>query len=102
MAKRVKRGYVLGIQIDKTMSHINEMNKKQSDDSKNREYVMKKMLGYLKDGLSEEMVLDKIMEDPISKEFEYLSKNGLDKRNCFRNWMNSVMKRKNMLKDLAR
>ena len=74
-----------------------EIRKKQkievSNDTQNRNYVVRAGVEYIKAGLSEEETLDKLMNDDIVKEFEYLKKNGLDIRNCFKNWIKAAMKK---------
>ena len=61
-----------------------------SDDSKNRIYVKKQILKYINTGLSEEEALDKIMQDDIVNEFEYLRECNI--RECFRNWARAYKK----------
>ena len=63
-----------------------------TNDTLNRDYVVREGVKYIKEGLSEEKALDKLMNDDIVKEFEYLKKNGLDIRNCFKNWINAEIK----------
>ena len=66
-------------------------NPQKTTDTKNREYVKDKIVEYIKSGLSEEKAIEEIMKDPIVKEFEYLTKNGLDIKECFKNWVRSKM-----------
>lgn len=70
-----------------------EYTKEFSNDTKNRDYVVREEIKYIKEGLSEEKALEKLMNDKIVKEFEYLKKNGLDIRNCFKNWINAEIKK---------
>lgn len=64
-----------------------------SDDTYNRDYVVRTIVNDMKNGLSEEEALDKIMKDSIIKQFDYLSKNGLDIRECFKDWARREMKK---------
>lgn len=71
------------------------------DDNKNRKYVKIKINEYIQSGLSEEEALDKIMKDDIVNKFEYLTENGLNIRECFRNWARAYVK-ENKGKDFTR
>lgn len=64
-----------------------------SNDTQNRDYVARTGVKYIKEGLSEEEALDKMMNDDIVKEFKYLKNNGLDIRNCFKNWIEAEIKK---------
>lgn len=63
----------------------------KTKDTENREYVQNKIIEYIEKGLSKEKAIEEIMKDPIVKEFEYLTKNGLDIRICFKNWLDARM-----------
>ena len=64
-----------------------------SKDTYNRDYVIRKVISDIKNGLSLEQALDKIMEDDIVKEFQYLANNGLNIRECFKDWAEREMKK---------
>ena len=79
--------YMPGIQARRAFSQICGESKKISDDTKNRDYVVKKIVQYIKEeGLSEEAALDKIMKDSIVKEFAYFEKYDINIREKFREW----------------
>ena len=80
-----------GLTAHKIQADIKPKNK-VSNDTQNRDYVARTGEKYIKEGLSEEEAIDKLMNDKIVKEFEYLTKNGLDIRNCFKNWIDKEMR----------
>ena len=95
-----KRKYQAGTQIKRAYAQSYTDSKKLNDDAKNRRYVMKKIIAYINSGLSEEEALQKIMEDEVANHFDYLEKNGLDKKQCFRNWIkNKNIQPKNKIRD---
>ena len=57
-------------------------------DSHNRKYIATKIRMYKKDGKSEKDAVNKVIEEEkeIVKQFDYLTKNGLDIREIFANW----------------
>ena len=83
-----RRRYTPGLAAENTEKKVRKPCEK-SQDFHNRHYVMDKIFEYIKEGKSEEEALDLIMQDEIVKEFEYLTKNGLNLRTCFSNWVKS-------------
>lgn len=76
-----------GINTRLAFRDVNDRESKiYSKDTQNRDYVVRTITSYVKNGLELEQALDKIMKDDIVKEFEYLRKNGIDIRTCFKNW----------------
>ena len=64
-----------GSKVTRINAQLNEKNRKVSNDTYNRDYVVRTAVEYIKkDGLSEEAALDKIMKDPVVKEFAYFKK----------------------------
>ena len=82
-----KKKYIPGLSVSRAFSQAYGENKKVSSDTLNRDYVVRTVVSYINKGISMEKALDKIMEDDIVKEFEYLTKNGLDMKKCFRDWV---------------
>ena len=69
-------------------AQLREENRKVSNDTYNRDYVVRTVIGYIKeDGLSEEESLEKIMKDSIVKEFAYFEKYHIDIKERFREWV---------------
>ena len=62
---------------------------KSKIDTKNREKVIRKVIQYVKEGMTKEQAIDKIIkeEKELVENFEYLTKNGLDLKVCFNNWV---------------
>ena len=88
-----KQKYIPGLSASRTAGQIYDKNRTiGSNDTYNRKYVAKTIAENIQNGLSEE-ALDKIMQDPIVKEFEYLTKNGLNLRECFKDWAQRELKR---------
>ncbi len=89
-----KKKYIPGLSASRTAGQIYDKNRTiGSNDTYNRKYVAKTIAENIQNGLSEEEALDKIMKDPIVKEFEYLTKNGLNLRECFKDWAQKELKR---------
>lgn len=63
---------------------------KSKDDTQNRVKVIKKVAQYVKEGMTKEQAIDKIIkeEKELVENFEYLTKHGLDLKVCFNNWVN--------------
>ncbi len=62
---------------------------KSKTDTKNREKVIRKVIQYVKEGMTKEQAIDKVIkeEKELVENFEYLTKNGLDLKVCFNNWV---------------
>lgn len=81
------RARIPGIAMYHAEKDLRESQKPQiSQDTKNRNYVVEKMTEYMQNGLTEDEAVEKIMKDPIVEQFEYLTKNKIDIRRCFRDW----------------
>lgn len=90
----IKQKYIPGLSARRAAGQVYDENRTiGSDDTYNRDYVVRTIVKYIKDGLPEEEALDKIMNDPIVKKFEYLSNNGLNIRECFRDWTRREIKK---------
>lgn len=88
-----KQKYIPGLSASRAAGQAYDENRTiGSDDTYNRDYVVRTIVNDIKNGLSEEKALDKIMKDPIIKQFEYLSKNGLNIRECFKDWARREIK----------
>lgn len=66
--------------------------KVEPTDGDNRRYIIRLIVNNIRSGKTEEEALDIALNDKVSKSFSYLEKNGLDKRECFRNWFTSYLK----------
>ena len=64
-------------------------------DSSNRKYVRDKILEYIEDGLTKEEILEKVVNDPIMKEFEYLTTSGTKIEVFVNNWIEDAIKKAN-------
>ena len=84
--------YIPGLSAIKTEVQLNEKNKTISNDTQNRDYVVKTGIRYMESGLSEDEAIEKLMNDEIVQKFEYLKNNGVDIKNCFKNWIKSGKK----------
>ena len=62
---------------------------KSKDDTQNREKIVKKIIQYVKAGMTKEQAIDKVIkeEKELVEKFEYLTKHGLDLKVCFNNWV---------------
>lgn len=91
MHKTIKAGERIkgGINASNTFRQINNQPKKLNSDSENRKYIINLILENIKAGKTEEETLDIAMADERAKAFDYLEKNGLNKRQCFYNWSKS-------------
>ena len=64
-------------------------------DGKNRQYIINLILENIKAGKTEEQALEIAINDEVAKKFEYLENNGLNKKECFRNWSRGYASSKN-------
>lgn len=87
-----------GVAIDNTGKNIDhQMNSVEgikSDDTKNRRYVINKILENMNNGITEEEALELIMKDKIVEQFKYLENNGCNIKICFRNWARGYKNKK--------
>lgn len=81
----------IGKKIDHQINSVEGIN---SDDTKNRRYVVNKILENMKNGLTEEETLDLIMKDKIVEQFKYLENNGCNIKKCFINWARGYKNKK--------
>ena len=86
--KTIKTGEKIkgGINADNIFREKNRIPKPLNRDSENRKYIKKLIIENIKAGKTKEEALDIAMSDERAKEFDYLEKNGLNKRQCFYNW----------------
>ena len=62
-------------------------------DTQNRKRVMERIADYKEKGISQEEAVDLIMQDKdVLEQFNYLTRNGLDIRQCILNWSNKIYK----------
>ena len=88
------RNRITGVEVYRAVKEVRQkIEAPISNDTQNRDYVARTGVKYIKEGLSEEEALDKMMNDDIVKEFKYLKNNGLDIRNCFKNWIEAEIKK---------
>lgn len=95
----MSRRYIAGLAAQNTQYAIN-LNKNmenktknaESDDITNRRYVRGKIIEYLRSGMEKKDVVEKILNDPIMKKFDYLSKNGLNIETCVNEWVENAAK----------
>lgn len=110
MAKKMnKRGKIEirritpGVTIDNIARNIEVRNSSVagiiSDDTKNRTYVINKILDNMSNGMTEDDSLELIMQDKIVEQFKYLENNGCNIKNCFRNWARGYKNRKEKQKE---
>ena len=91
-----------GLSIGMINEKLDSKEKNLSDDYKNRLYVRKKIVEYIKQGLSKQEIIDNILSDDIMKNFEYLKNNGLSIDKCVTNWVDVEIRRGNGSKNLYR
>lgn len=110
MAKKMnKRGKIEihritpGVTIDNIARNIEVRNSSVAgiirDDTKNRTYVINKILDNMSNGMTEDDSLELIMQDKIVEQFKYLENNGCNIKNCFRNWARGYKNRKEKQKE---
>ena len=73
-----------------------ESNKELRTDGDFRKYIINLIIENIQAGKSEEEALQIALNDEISKKFEYLEKQGLDIKQCFRNWERGYAKSRNI------
>jgi len=84
------RGLSIG-NAESAIRKLKNLEKPKTSDAQNRSYVLSKISRYIKNGMSKNEAIDLIMQDEdILIKFEYLTKNGLDLRTCFTNWISSI------------
>lgn len=65
-----------------------------NSDTENRKRVMERIAKYRKKGVSQEEAIDLIMQDKeVLEQFNYLTKNGLDMKQCILNWSNNIYRK---------
>ena len=74
----------------------------ETRDSSNRKYIRKKIVEYIKGGLSKQEIVEKILKDPIINEFEYLTKSGTKIDVFINNWTEDAIKKENSKDENAR
>ncbi len=98
--KHSRRGFPNGIIIDRiecqSIIEKREKERKLTSDSENRKYITELILKNIKDGKTQEDALDIALSDEVAKSFDYLEKNGLNKRECFKNWVKNYEKNKKL------
>mgnify|MGYP004568064777 FL=1 len=90
-----KIGYVAGTEARKAEAQVYGDNKKISDDAKNRKYVGEKIKKLIKEGMSEEKIVEEILKDKVMERFEYLKSINPDTSVFVRNWVEDAIKKKN-------
>lgn len=78
--------------IDIDLQKEKSAGKVETTDGDNRRYIIRLIVNNIKSGKTEEEALDIALSDEVAKSFGYLEKNGLDKRECFRNWFTSYLR----------
>ena len=92
--------HIPGLAIKDAQIQVNR-EKRQRDsltetrDTTNRKCVRNKILEYLKDGLTKEKIAEKMVNDPIMKEFEYLTTRGIKIEVFVNNWIEDAIKKAN-------
>lgn len=81
---------IIDIELKKDM----KANKKEPTDGDSRNYIIKLMEENIKNGKTEEEAIEIAMNDIVAERFNYLEKNGLNKKECFRNWIRGYLKTK--------
>ena len=87
--------YIAGIETGKAAAQAYGDNKKISDDAKNRKYVVGKIKQLIKDGMTEEEIIEEILKDKIMEEFKYLQKINPDIRTFVKGWVEDAIKKNN-------
>lgn len=89
-----------GLAARNTQFEINRENKErqrnnspETGDVANRKYVQTKIIEYVNSGLLKEEIIEKILQDPIMKEFEYLKASGVELKTCVVDWVENAIKR---------
>ena len=67
---------------------------KDSEDTKNRKYIGKKVIEYIEKGCSFDDAIDLIMQDDVIQKFDYWFKNNLDIRQCVTNVAKGFIRKK--------
>lgn len=74
---------------------IQKQNSPETGDVANRKYVQNKIIEYVKEGLAKEDIIEKILKDPIMKQFEYLTNSGVKFEDCVTDWVENAINRNN-------
>lgn len=100
--KIIKSGnFIPGVSIKNAQSYVNKMeriqkqNSPETGDIANRKYVQNKIIEYVKEGLAKEDIIEKILKDPIMKQFEYLTNSGVKIEDCVTDWVENAINRNN-------
>ena len=94
--------YIPGTVSRKVSEQIYSENKRSSDDAKNRKYVSEKIKKLIKEGMSEEKIIEEILKDEVMKNFEYLKAINSDTRVVVENWVKDAIKRGNKREEQER
>lgn len=90
-----KSQYIPGNKVTGAAIQVYGDNKKISDDAKNRKYVGEKIKKLIKEGMSEEKIVEEILKDKVMERFEYLKSINPDTSVFVRNWVEDAIKKKN-------
>ena len=97
-----KSQYIPGNKVAGAAIQVYGDNKKISDDAKNRKYVGEKIKKLIKEGMSEEKIVEEILKDNIMEEFKYLQNINPDIRICVTRWVEDAIKRNNKREERER
>lgn len=67
---------------------------KDSEDTKNRKYIGKKVIEYIEKGCSFDDAIDLIMQDDVIQKFDYWFKNNLNIKQCVINVAKGFIRKK--------
>ena len=88
-----------GIEIEYAAEHNYQKERakakaKDSEDTKNRKYIGKKVIEYIEKGCSFDDAIDLIMQDEVIQKFDYWFKNNLNIKQCVINVAKGFIRKK--------
>lgn len=72
-----------------------EQRKNQQTDGDNRRYIISLIQKNIEQGKTMDEAVEIALKDDVAKKFEYLTKNGLDIKQCFKNWAEAYISKHN-------
>ena len=89
--------FIPGLTAQKTQQYIiekdrYEQRKNQQTDGDYRRYIISLIQKNIEQGKTMDEAIEIALKDDVAKKFEYLKKNGLDIKQCFKNWAEAYIK----------
>ena len=92
--------FIPGLTAQKTQQYIiekdrYEQRKNQQTDGDYRRYITSLIQKNIEQGKTMDEAVEIALKDDVAKKFEYLTKNGLDIKQCFKNWAEAYISKHN-------